>query len=95
MANKSVLTTLALTFFGSSLALLTPLAIAAPIVKLDCSGLTGRHFPACVSAKLNYWSSKPAGYYCRMVNGPRAVVVRVNTGSFFYSCDLRQVVDHR
>jgi hypothetical protein len=95
MVNKSVYLTLALAFFSSSLAVFAHQANAAPIVELDCSGLSRGSFTACVSAKYNFWTSNPANYYCKKVNGSRATSVR--TGGRFpaHNCDLRNVVDHR
>jgi hypothetical protein len=92
MVNKTVLCILALTFAGSSLAVFTPPATAAPILDLECHRLKkNRDRNLCFTSKLNIFQKDLATYYCKKLYGPRSVAI----GSINYKCDLRNVVDHR
>jgi hypothetical protein len=92
MANKIAIAAIALALSSSSIAVLSPPVIAAPIKNLECHRLReARDQNLCFGAKVNIFQKKLATYYCQKLYGGRAIA----TGTIVYRCDLRTVVDHR
>jgi hypothetical protein len=92
MANKIAISAIAFALSSSSIVVLSPPVIAAPIKSLECHRLReARDQNLCFGAKVNIFQKNLATYYCKKLYGPRAIA----TGSIVYRCDLRTVVDHR